>query len=1041
MDHRPARQRNFATIRIELAALGAPQDEKRNMWASARPDDAAFVARNAPPRAEGLVARTRLLDVLDRAPPHTVLWVAAPPAAGKSALAATWLHDRWSKLEDAAALWYQMDEVDADPLRFFATLGGFLGLPHGFGADIPPNPTPQAFMEVCTAARRWFEAGRPARQDGPRLFVFDDVHNVPPEAVTIALLPVLAAALRPDDRVLCLSRLDPPQSFGSASSEPSLTLITDLRAHPDEFADFARDLPGGHALSRDLFLTCVRRSGGWISGVLSSAWAQVLQPRMGGAAGFGTDSDAATERRALLVSAFLQAGNDSEWGELAGVGVAVLLGSLADAGNLVSRLPDGILRKHDAFQAVLMRDAEAELPPDMLNEARLKAARLLGRRHHVLPAVRLLIESGARDEALRLVLDEAASMSLSGHNQDLQAAIELLPPEVAAQRLPRIWLAYARMPYEPRQSQRSLGEIRRSLQPETAPLEYALALNGETRAALSDFFDFQELPQLIEEMDRALPKLGDLPAAMRLTLVLTRSMAMLISWPSHGEIEEARSQIESALPSLPQNAQLLLGSVLVNYLIWWRGDLAAARPFLNNLEGLARHQGMAPLAVMTWYYGALSRAYHDADDDTLRRLTDEVVAFAGARGVSHRLSNAFWVITQSYAAAGDLVTAEAMLERYTASARQRWRRTEFIGLHHLRAVMALCAGDTASAIAEADRALGYAKRYGGPHQTANQSLLLAMAFATNGSEAARPHIDELRRVSGLTHNATFAFHADLAEAMLAFAEGGDVAGPWNRSAEAARRLGVRRIAAMNRVQLAALANRALSQGADIAATRRVIALWQLPPPEGGIVHDLWPFPVEIRTLGGFVVEIDGARIGMGAGKAQRKPMELLWSLVAGPSEGMAQEEVADQLWPELDGDRAMHALRTTIYRLRKLIGARAVRHEDDHIRLNADHVRTDVARLRSTVALMRDRTTPALDRLSAFDLTLRLYRGPFLPGIRLAPISEARDQIRTLVVTEGIELLMRLDHADPATALRAGRLRTIAPEMRLPPPLERLLPY
>jgi ATP/maltotriose-dependent transcriptional regulator MalT len=996
------------------------------MRALGRQDDTGDPDAAGTPPAAGLVQRTPLLDLLDRAPPQALLWVTAPPGAGKSALAATWAEARRRPADGAAVLWYAVEETDADPLRLFATLGGFLGLAHGFGADIPPEPTPEAFAEIAGAVRRWLDAAPPGRPASPRLIVFDDIHLMPPEAVTIALLPVLAAALPPADRILCLSRLDPPDP----AAVPAL--IMDLRVTADEYPDFARDLPGGRALPQELFLAGLRRAGGWMPGVLAALSPALLQAGMAG-------GNSAADRRVLLATAFLQEGGAAEWAELGGAEAPALLDRLAGAGGMVSRLPDGGFRKQDALQAALEQAAGAELPTPALNRARIGAARLLGRRGDVLPAARLLLAAGAGDEALELVLDQAPVLSLAGRNRELRDAIELFPAEIVARPRLRIWLAYARMPYEPREAQRALAEIRRSLAPETAPLDYAMALSGEARAVLSDFFDFRELPGLIEQIDAVLPRLGDaLPPANRQTLVATRCMAILIGWPDHPGAEEARRWIETALPFLPPTVQLLLGGVQVNHLIWWRGDLAAARPFLSRLEGLARQRGMAPLAVMTWYYAALSEAYLDGDDAALRRLTDEVVAFAGDRGVSHRLTNAFWVVVQAAAAAGDRAAAESMLQRYAACAQQRWRRTDFIGLHHLRAILALCAGDMTAAIAEGGQALDYARRHGGPHQIAAQSQLLATAHAMAGDEAARPHVEALRQVAARTGNATFLLHADLAEAFLASALGGDVAGPWNRVAEAAGRLGFRRIAGMNRPALARLADRALAGGAEAEATRRVIALWELPPPEGA--HALWPFPVEIRALGGFAVQVDGARVAMGTGKAQRKPMELLWCLIAGPAEGWAQEELADLLWPELDGDRAIPALRSTIYRLRKLIGARAIRHEDDRLGLAPGQVRTDVARLRATLAAVQDPAADMAARLAAFDLAIGLVRGPLLPGIRLPPVAEARDRLHALLAAAGTELLLAQDPADPATALRAGRLRAAVPGLRLPPLLAGLVP-
>jgi LuxR family transcriptional regulator, maltose regulon positive regulatory protein len=378
--------------------------------------------------------------------------------------------------------------------------------------------------------------------------------------------------------------------------------------------------------------------------------------------------------------------------------------------------------------------------------------------------------------------------------------------------------------------------------------------------------------------------------------------------------------------------------------------------------------------------------------------------------------------------------AAAMLERYAASAERHWRRSEFIGLHHLRAVLALSAGDAVTAIAEAEQALDYAQRFGGPHQIANQCQLLATGLAATGNPAALGPIETLRQVAAQTGNASFLLHADLAEAHLAQATGGDSATPWCRAAEAALRHGFRRIAGMHRPRLAALANHALAAGADPVLTRRTVALWQLPPPARA-AHPLWPFAVEIRALGGFTVEVDGTRIGMGTGKAQRKPMELLWCLLAGPPDGLAQESLADELWPEADGDRALHSLRSTIYRLRKLLGATAIRHEDDHVALAPGQVRADVLQLGAMLGIARDRQAGLAERLRALDQAIERYRGPLLPGIRLPSVIAARERLAAELAVEGAALLLTQDPAAAQTLLRAGRLRAVAPGISLPKPL------
>jgi len=76
----------------------------------------ASLAKITRPRPEQVLARTRLLQRLDRA--RKIVWVVAPPGAGKTTLVADYVARR--KL---TCLWYQIDEGDADIAAFFHYLG------------------------------------------------------------------------------------------------------------------------------------------------------------------------------------------------------------------------------------------------------------------------------------------------------------------------------------------------------------------------------------------------------------------------------------------------------------------------------------------------------------------------------------------------------------------------------------------------------------------------------------------------------------------------------------------------------------------------------------------------------------------------------------------------------------------------------------------------------------------------------------------------------------------------------------------------------
>jgi two-component SAPR family response regulator len=141
--------------------------------------------------------------------------------------------------------------------------------------------------------------------------------------------------------------------------------------------------------------------------------------------------------------------------------------------------------------------------------------------------------------------------------------------------------------------------------------------------------------------------------------------------------------------------------------------------------------------------------------------------------------------------------------------------------------------------------------------------------------------------------------------------------------------------------------------------------------------------VRIFTLGRFEVEIGGEVLRFD-GKAKRKPLELLQALVAlGPAE-VTEADLVEALWPDAEGDAGQHALETTAYRLRKLLGQPDLVQQRER-RLSHDRGRcwVDVEAIEKVLrrAAARAPTSADADGLRALaEEGVALYRGPFLPG-------------------------------------------------------------
>jgi len=220
------------------------------------------------------------------------------------------------------------------------------------------------------------------------------------------------------------------------------------------------------------------------------------------------------------------------------------------------------------------------------------------------------------------------------------------------------------------------------------------------------------------------------------------------------------------------------------------------------------------------------------------------------------------------------------------------------------------------------------------------------------------------------------------------ADGGEGANLLRRAFAHAASAGFVNMLARARDVIARLCERALANDIEPAFVRRLIAVQQLDPPED--TGPSWPWPVRIRTLGGFELEINGERYRP-AHKTQDKPLELLKLMLTAQVLGRDSVDkvwVAERLWPDADTANGRKSLDMTVSRLRRLLSDdAALLSPEGRLQLSPRHVWTDVTpllRALSRVGHHRDqhasgRPSPATVAAGDVAAVLDLYRGPFLP--------------------------------------------------------------
>jgi hypothetical protein len=378
--------------------------------------------------------------------------------------------------------------------------------------------------------------------------------------------------------------------------------------------------------------------------------------------------------------------------------------------------------------------------------------------------------------------------------------------------------------------------------------------------------------------------------------------------------------------------------------VWFEAltGLPSYRATTSHALELARSHGILHAARLGVVCGALMGALSDGDMTLAAEYAHEFGSRWDSLGPGHRCFYEMFIVLSSLAR-GDLATAAAhradMVQYAVAGG---WQ-------FHLAAILLLSA------------------------EVLNQS------GDRQEAEAAFQQASTIARVMGGSYAA---FMVALTEADLRFDAGRDADGL--RALATAMRLG-RAGGFVNTpiwqpCTIARLCARALDANIEVEYVERLIRQRRLVLDNPSVDAEAWPWPVKIYTLGTFQVLKDGQPLQF-IRKVQRKPLTLLKALIACGGERVREARLVDLLWPEADGDSALLALKTTIHRLRRLLGdEKAVVRQDGHVTLNSSLCWVDVLTVERLLSRAETLSSTAdIEKLQrVLNCVHRLYRGPFL---------------------------------------------------------------
>ena len=942
------------------------------------------------PRLYDAVPRERLFTLLDEASEHPAAWIAAPPGAGKTTLVAGWLESRGKP-----GIWCQVDAGDADPASFFYYLGIAERARTGRPRKQRPLPllTPEHLADVPGFARRYFRELF-GRLGAPAVLVLDNFQEAGGAAIFHEVVRIAIENAPPGIPVVIVSRVVPDGEFALLSANRTLALIEwePLKLTREETRQIAhQSAPMDDCLLDELH----ERSGGWAAGLILLAerlrrGASIedlsapdsLQEVFGYFAGQLFDRTDAETRRMLLQLSYPPNIPESMAEALTGNVSAVRLLEQLYRRHLFTdrrRSAEPVYQFHALFRAFLRHRAREELSPAQQNAIASLAAQQLERAGDVEAAMSLHVEAQDWTAAQALVLREAMRFISQGRWRMVVDWVGELPEELVAKNCWLLhWLGTAWIGVDPprarsileRACQQSIREDDLLCQVQTAA--------GMVEAYFLEYAVFTPLDRWIPVLERMFdPQMPSMEPNAELRAQSAMLIALVYRMPDHKRIDQCVVRVDELLRTgadvnlrVTAATHLTLYGSFTGHLQVSRRAAVLLTPLLADCAVTVFRRIFA-WAVINWY------ACNASDVSLGEQAVASNLSIAREEGM--HIAERFACIIGFYF---DLD------QRRIESGRRRLERFEEImipeqpyeaaSLVNMKSWFGLHTGDPAPALFHGERANElYVEAGSVPHIFMALASLIWANVESGDFVAGRRWIDEHRRSSDRVNMEWARYAPDSAEAIMALRQGDLLVldDRLNRifAHERHRMDQYGHMLAWWRGWAAMLAATALERGIQIQRALAFIREFGLEAPEPYL--EVWPWPVKIRSLGQFSVELDGEPLVFAA-KTPKKLLSLLKAIISFGGKEVTERKLADALWPDEDGDTAHQSFTTALHRLRRLLGKNdLITQREGRISLDPGRVWVDSLAFESQSAGTRAPGPIHAQTMRA----IKLYRGSFLP--------------------------------------------------------------
>ena len=974
------------------------------------------LAKISPPAFSGTFPRKRLFRALDKARKRPAVWISGPAGCGKTTLAATYLSARkipW--------LWYRLDESDNDLPSFFY----YMGLAARAHAPQKRKPLPllhPGYLPGLSSFSKKFFEDLFARLKPGSVVVFDDCQKVGARSLFHKTICDGLSRLPDGIHVFFISREDPPPLFARERAHQRMEWLgwKELRLTPEEAKGIAR-LRGRKRSAGEVF-SLQDRCDGWAAGLVllleesaRSATERLMvkdTPPEKAFEYFAVEIFAGLEgktRNFLLKSACLPKMTAGMAERVTGVSRAGTILSYMNRNNYFTEVnchAEPVYEYHTLFREFLRARAREVLPARHLQRVLRNAGVVLEKAGYEEDAVRLYQELGDRGGITRIILRKAPRLILQGRSGTLAEWIGSLP-ETACAANPWLlhWRGACRLASGSRECLGDFEEAFRQFWRREEPEGLFRALAGAVDAIVQVGGSLKAVDAWIRTLSDLLRGHKRFPSP-EVEAQVTSSMvkALALRRPPSIDMERWVDRAMILARSTQDDSFRFPCLLNVAYYRFHSGDLPAVRLLLASLREMAREKEIPyiPRLTLFWFEAAYANM-NGLHGDCMNAVT-EGLRFAETTGVHHMDHLLMGHGALSSLHRGDLPAAKRFLDKMASSilTAKPWEACFY---HNLAGWKALSRGDQAQAFFHSDQCLSLSNEVGNPWSEALAHLQRAFVLQRNGeTEEAFRHLEQAGHLGKERGMDFIRFACDMTAAWFRLCDGDDASAlaPLRDGLRKGRENGYVGIYLWCPGLLERIAAEALERGIEPEYVQGIIRKNALLPDKTALNSERWPWPVRIYTLGLFRLVVDGAPLPS-VRKSPQKPVQLLKALIALGGREVPEEQIAEVVWPDADGDLAHESLATNLKRLRKMLrDDRSVLLRDGRLTLNQRHCWVDAwvfERVLGEEGTGRKPGAPAPDGREItriMEKAAALYRGTFLSGESFCPgIVTYRERLRS----------------------------------------------